>query len=73
MKTKGVRAVYNKADTRSNGAMMQDWADMIDRSQRTKPQQLEGQAQCAACAAAAFDSSIRFDLAAASPRPPGGA
>ena len=44
---KGVRAVYNKAEySEQRRAMMQDWADMIDRW--TKPQQLEGQAPSAA-------------------------
>ena len=44
---KGVRAVYNKAEySEQRRAMMQDWADMIDRW--TKPQQLEGRAPSAA-------------------------
>ena len=44
---KGVRAVYNKAEySEQRRAMMQDWADMIDRW--TKPQQREGQAPSAA-------------------------
>lgn len=44
---KGVRAVYNKAEySEQRSAMMQDWADMIDRW--TKPQQLEVQAPSAA-------------------------
>ena len=44
---KGVRAVYNKAEySEQRRAMLQDWADMIDRW--TKPQQLEGQAPSAA-------------------------
>ena len=39
---KGVRAVYNKAEySEQRRAMLQDWADMIDRW--TKPQQLEAQ------------------------------
>lgn len=44
---KGVRAVYNKAEySEQRRAMMQDWADMIDRW--TKPQQLEGREPSAA-------------------------
>ncbi len=44
---KGVRAVYNKAEySEQRRAMMQDWADMIDRW--TKPQQLEDRAPSAA-------------------------
>jgi integrase len=44
---KGVRAVYNKAEySEQRRAMLQDWADMIDRW--TKPQQLEGRAPSAA-------------------------